>query len=197
MRLALTLAAIVFALFAAGLSSQLRVASAADQTVEVGNLWFCAPSFENGVCTTTINAGGTVTWSNVAGFHTVTECGANHDPCPLPGGFNSGQLEAGDTFSFTFNSAGSFEYYCAFHPSQMRGVVIVQEPTPTPAPTSQPTAGATTPPETTQAPASVPRTGGAPGGAEGVGQTLLMGTGLALLVAAAVLSLTAVRRSAR
>jgi hypothetical protein len=31
----------------------------------------------------------------VAGFHTVTECAAGHDPCPAPGGFDSGQLEQG------------------------------------------------------------------------------------------------------
>lgn len=196
MRLGLTLAAIAFALFAIGLPSQLRVASAADQTVEVGNLWFCSPSFENGVCTTTINVGDTVTWSNVAGFHTVTECAEGHDPCPLPGGFNSGQLEAGDTFSFTFNNAGSFEYYCAFHPSEMRGVVVVQQPTPTPSPAGQPTADATTPPATTPAPVSVPRTGGAPGAGEG-SSSLLLAAGFGFLLAAAAISLASVRRAAR
>jgi FtsP/CotA-like multicopper oxidase with cupredoxin domain len=34
--------------------------------------------------------------------------------------FDSGSLNAGDLFTFTFNQEGTFEYYCRFHPMQGR-----------------------------------------------------------------------------
>lgn len=34
--------------------------------------------------------------------------------------FDSGSLNAGDLFTFTFNEEGTFEYYCRFHPMQGR-----------------------------------------------------------------------------
>lgn len=39
--------------------------------------------------------------------------------------FNSNQLNKGQTFSFTFNDAGIFDYSCAIHPS-MLGKIIVE-----------------------------------------------------------------------
>lgn len=38
--------------------------------------------------------------------------------------FDSGTLAEGETFEFTFDEAGEFEFFCAFHPS-MTGRVIV------------------------------------------------------------------------
>ncbi len=110
-------------------------ADAATEQVEVGDFYFCALSFENGVCTTTITAGDTVTWGVAQGIHTVTECNATYTTCL--GGFDSGFLFPGETFSQAFATAGSYRYNCAVHPTLQRGVVIVvaaATDTPTPVP---------------------------------------------------------------
>jgi plastocyanin len=64
--------------------------------------------------TVSVAAGSTVVWTNVGSApHTVT------------GDFvDSGTMEGGQTFSFTFDQEGSFAYICAFHP-QMTGTVQV------------------------------------------------------------------------
>ncbi|MGH2531403.1 MAG: cupredoxin domain-containing protein [Thermomicrobiales bacterium] len=64
-----------------------------------------------------VQAGTTVTWTNNdSAPHTVTADG---------GSFDSGTLEPGDTFSFTFEEAGSFTYYCAIHPNMKAAVEVV------------------------------------------------------------------------
>jgi plastocyanin len=66
--------------------------------------------------TVTIAAGGTVRWTNSDGdSHTVTARG---------GGFDSGILRSGGTFSRRFPAAGSFAYICLIH-SDMTGTVTV------------------------------------------------------------------------
>ena len=63
-----------------------------------------------------IAAGTTVTWTNMEiARHTVTAD---------DGSFDSGSLKDGDSFSFTFESAGTFPYICEFHTS-MKGTVTV------------------------------------------------------------------------
>ena len=37
--------------------------------------------------------------------------------------FDSGDLPAGSTFNYTFNSTGTFNYYCQYHPE--KGAVVV------------------------------------------------------------------------
>lgn len=143
--------------------TQLSV-SAADVAVDAGNVYFCAPSFEGSSCETDVVAGDTVTWTVSAGFHTVTECDLDHTNCGGTGHFDSGQMELGDTFAQTFDTPGSYAYYCAFHPSQMRGVIVVSVPTPspTPSPTRTPSDNGVIFPTAT--PVSVPKTGGPPAG---------------------------------
>jgi plastocyanin len=66
----------------------------------------------------TVEVGTTVTWTNTGGVaHTVTADG---------GGFDSGNIGAGGTYSFTFDTPGTYSYFCAIHPS-MTGEVIVVE----------------------------------------------------------------------
>jgi plastocyanin len=67
----------------------------------------------------TVQAGETVTWTN-HGFtpHTVTAAG---------GEFDSGRLNAGESFKVTFSTPGSFPYACMIHPS-MHGNVTVLAP---------------------------------------------------------------------
>ena len=164
--------------------SAAQPAEAATEQVEVSDFYFCDSSFENGVCTTTITAGDTVTWDFVQGLHTVTECDATYTTCS--GGFDSGILEGGETFSQTFATAGSVPYYCAVHPSQMRGVVTVVAAatnTPTPVPGTPTDSPANDSPTAT--PADVPTTGGEPG-ADGLPLNLLvLALGGALAVAGA------------
>jgi plastocyanin len=62
-----------------------------------------------------IAKGGTITWSNKDTYqHTVTS-----------GDFDSGNLNQGQTFSHTFNEAGTYDYWCKNHAS-MRAKVIVK-----------------------------------------------------------------------
>jgi len=64
-----------------------------------------------------ISKGTTVTWTNDDGVpHTVTS---------ISGAFDSGNINPGQVYSYTFNQAGPFEYRCANHPSITHGKVIV------------------------------------------------------------------------
>jgi plastocyanin len=65
--------------------------------------------------TLTVKKGTAVTWTN-------------NDSAPhqiKSATFNSSQFSKGQTFSFTFNDAGTFDYSCAIHPS-MLGKIIVE-----------------------------------------------------------------------
>ncbi len=172
-------------------------AGAATEEIDAGSLYFCAPAFMNGVCTTTIAVGDSVTWEMVFGSHTVTECDSTYATCPVAGGFDSGVLEHGETFSLTFDVAGDFAYYCAIHPTRMRGVIsAVAAPTDTPSPTPVPgtptqAPGGASPSATPQ---SVPNTGGEPS-ADGLSlQALVLALGGALAVAGAASLYSARRR---
>lgn len=63
----------------------------------------------------TIKSGQTVTW--------VNDDSAPHQIKSTT--FNSAALSTGQSYSFTFNQAGTFDYSCAIHPS-MTGKIIVQ-----------------------------------------------------------------------
>jgi plastocyanin len=63
-----------------------------------------------------VAAGTTVTWTNMEiARHTVTAD---------DGAFDSGSLKDGDRFSFTFDAAGTFTYFCAFHTSMKASVTV-------------------------------------------------------------------------
>ena len=66
----------------------------------------------------TVQVGTTVTWTN-------NDEGQMHTVTAADGSFDSGFLETGDTFSYTFEDAGEFEYLCTPHP-WMRAKVIVE-----------------------------------------------------------------------
>ena len=67
--------------------------------------------------TITIAVGTEVVWTN--------RDGAGHTVSAREGVFDSGALGEGESFSFTFDGAGSYEFYCQIHPS-MTGTVVVQ-----------------------------------------------------------------------
>jgi len=65
-----------------------------------------------------VAVGTTVTWTNDDSVpHTVTQDGS--------GGFQSGKIDPGGTFSFTFDQAGSFAYHCEYH-ANMKSTVTVK-----------------------------------------------------------------------
>lgn len=74
-----------------------------------------------------VPVGTTVTWTNSDQLpHTVTS-GTSDGRAGEPDGImDSGDMAPGDTFSFTFNEAGEYPYYCTPHP-WMRGAVLVEE----------------------------------------------------------------------
>ena len=82
----------------------------AQYTVEIRDFTF-APD------TLTVPSGTTVTW--------VNRDSAPHTATSTTDAFDSGRLEQGQTYSYTFDEAGTFEYSCTVHPSMPRGKVIV------------------------------------------------------------------------
>ena len=70
----------------------------------------------------TISVGDTVFWSNDdSAAHTVTS--GNVD-AGFTGVFNSGLFASNSRFEFTFDKAGTFDYFCMVHP-WMTGIVHV------------------------------------------------------------------------
>jgi plastocyanin len=68
--------------------------------------------------TVTIPVGGSVTWTNNdSAPHTATAMDREV--------LQSGTLNQGDTFTQTFDTPGTYEYFCEFHPN-MSGTVIVE-----------------------------------------------------------------------
>jgi plastocyanin len=67
--------------------------------------------------TLTVKAGTTVTWTNLDS--------TNHPVASDTGVFNSGTLNNGQSYSYTFNQTGSYPYHCTVHPS-MTGTITVE-----------------------------------------------------------------------
>ena len=86
-------------------------AQAATMKVRIDNYAF-APA------TVLVHPGDTVVWTNRDSVpHTVTSIGA--------GGLDSGTLDPGGSFRFTFQKVGLYSYHCAIHP-EMRAMVRVK-----------------------------------------------------------------------
>ena len=87
--------------------------SSSTGAVAIRNMMFTPPQI-------TVQKGGTVTWTNNDSVaHTVTDDLSN------VGGPDSGTIQPGASYNFTFNKTGSFQYHCTIHPS-MRGTIVVQ-----------------------------------------------------------------------
>ena len=84
--------------------------------------------------TAKINPGDTVVWTNPdRAVHTVT----SGNPTTGPDGyFDSGLMLAGGSYSKTFTSFGTYDYFCMVHP-WMEGTVIVSGGTSSPSSTSK------------------------------------------------------------
>lgn len=81
-------------------------AAATKHTINVGPANVFAPS------NLTIKVGDTVEWVWKEDTHTVTE---GTSCTPKTGGFNSGVQNTGFTFSRTFSTAGTIDYFCTPH----------------------------------------------------------------------------------
>jgi plastocyanin len=88
------------------------LASPAATAVKIDNFVF-------GPSEVVVPVGATVTWTNNDDIpHTVVAEDMS---------FRSKVLDTGDSFSFTFTSAGSFAYFCSLHP-HMTGKIVVRAP---------------------------------------------------------------------
>lgn len=69
--------------------------------------------------TVTVKAGTTVTWINRDDdTHTVTS---------TVNAFRSPGLDTDETFSYTFTTPGTYEYYCSLHPLMTGKVIVTPE----------------------------------------------------------------------
>jgi plastocyanin len=66
--------------------------------------------------TITVPVGATIIWEN--------DDDIPHNVVATHGEFRSSALDTDDKFSFTFNKAGTFDYFCSLH-SFMKGQVVV------------------------------------------------------------------------
>lgn len=91
--------------------------------------------------TLSVPAGSTVTWTN---YDT-----APHDVKTTSGpvSIHSPMLDKGDTWSFTFGTAGSYGYYCTVHPDMTAGITVQAA---APATTHAHTHAASSPPASSQ-----------------------------------------------
>ena len=65
----------------------------------------------------TVSAGASVTWTNLdSTAHTVTQ---NGDAL-----LDSPDIADGDTYEVTFDQAGTYEYFCKFHPAMRASVTV-------------------------------------------------------------------------
>jgi len=84
-------------------------AGASAQAVSIQNFAF-------NPATLTVPVGTTVTWTNNdSTAHTVTAD---------DGSFKSGNVDPGATFSFTFSTAGTFNYHCEIHPNMTASITV-------------------------------------------------------------------------
>src|SRR6478672_3276540 len=113
-----------------------------------GNLVFSPSSV-------TIHPGDQVKWTWGSDGHSTT----SGSPGQPNGIWDSGIHNQGATFTHTFNSAGTFPYYCVPHGGccMMVGTVMVVSETPTPTSTPRPTATPTGTPRPTAPPTGTPR----------------------------------------
>ena len=94
-------------------SSSTNSAPTATNSVAIQNFAFSPADI-------TVKKGTTVTWTNKdSTTHTVTETDSQTGP-------DSGDVASVKSYSFTFDTAGTFHYHCSIH-TEMVGTVTVTE----------------------------------------------------------------------
>lgn len=80
------------------------------------------------VDTAKIMIGESVLWTWIIGFHTITSGVDSGDP-DAGTLFNQPSDSGNQQFTFTFNAAGTYPFFCTFHEFlDMKGVVVVSSP---------------------------------------------------------------------
>ena len=75
--------------------------------------------------TVSIPVGGSITWKNLdQAAHTATDAKAS---------FDSGNLDTGKTYTYTFTKAGTYKIICTYHPSMHGTIVVGASGSPSPA----------------------------------------------------------------
>lgn len=108
---------------------------AAEVTIE-DNAFVDPQGRRNQDASVTVSVGETVRWtygSSGSSSHTVTSGegsgGDSGDGVPdgVSEGLDSGSMSPGDTYEFTFETAGTWTYYCEVHPGVMYESTVVVE----------------------------------------------------------------------
>ena len=78
--------------------------------------------------TITVRVGQQVVWvNNDSAPHTSTSGSCSGNTCTPAPGWDSGTLNPGQSFAFTFTTAGTFTYFCRIHGASMQGTVVVTQ----------------------------------------------------------------------
>ena len=125
---ALALAVALAVLGLGGTSADARPLAQATPVCQTGTVQVDIQNFAFSPSTVTVCQGATVRWTNLDSFsHTSTSDG---------GLWDSGALAQNGSFSFTFNTPGSYDYHCAIHTSMLGRVNVVAAGTATPTATA-------------------------------------------------------------
>jgi plastocyanin len=103
-----------------GNDTQIGLDSAEQQQPDVepaGGIVITIENFDFVPAEVTISPGTRVTW--------VNRDDAPHTATSYENKFNSGGLDTGDKFSFVFENAGDYSYFCLLHP-HMKAVIKVR-----------------------------------------------------------------------
>src|SRR5438874_2520332 len=104
-------------------------ATAATKHVDTGNIFFTdVSSNTSNPAITTINVGDTVQWDWVNGTHSTVSGSCPGGNCSPDGLWNNPITFQNTSFSRTFNTPGTYSYYCIPHLSAMQGTVVVVQP---------------------------------------------------------------------
>jgi plastocyanin len=83
-----------------------------DMTVSIQDFFFSPDQM-------TVAPGTTVTWTN--------EAQTPHTTTADDGTWDSGTLEQGDDFSFTFDDPGTYTYHCSIHPDMTATITVSED----------------------------------------------------------------------
>ena len=110
----------------ASMSGMTMTSGAADATdatstaAPVGGNAVAIQGFAFAPANLTVKVGTTVTWTNKdSDAHTVTSQGSG-------GPFQSKALATGESYSYTFTTAGTYSYLCTIHPFMTATVTVTQ-----------------------------------------------------------------------
>ena len=98
----------------AAMTSQISAARCEDSVITIDNFTFTPQSL-------TVKAGTTVTWNNKDDIP--------HGVASSNNAFKKSKaLDTDDSFSFTFTTPGTYQYFCYIHP-HMTGTIVVEAAT--------------------------------------------------------------------